>query len=161
MRAFIAIPVQASKAIKKALALLSSYGKPVEEQNLHITIKFLGEIDDVSYYANLLDSLSPIGPFSANIEGIAAFPNLNYIRVLYLKIPEPLQHQLAEHFKQINPSLPFHLTLARIKKKIPEKVLAELNAIDYGTIELSSVVLYKSVLSKQGPKYFKLKQAKL
>jgi 2'-5' RNA ligase len=55
----------------------------VEPQNIHLTLKFLGEMEDRKA-AEIADSLRKIKykPFMASISEFGAFPSESYVRVL-------------------------------------------------------------------------------
>jgi len=59
--------------------------KLVEPENVHITLKFLGDtnetqIDDIDRI--MKDAVREIKPFNIQLEGAGVFPNRNYIIVL-------------------------------------------------------------------------------
>ena len=92
MRAFIAIelPYQMREylsEIQEQLVLNDAKIKLVDKKNLHLTLKFLGEIDDKKI-EQINKSLSKIKftPQTISISEIGVFPSENYIKVIWAGI---------------------------------------------------------------------------
>lgn len=168
MRAFIAIEIPfdiRDKAVALQDELPSDGIKPVEKKNIHITLRFLGDIDERKA-AEIKDAISTIRfePFAANCLGVGVFPNEDYIRIVLMgvessgnleKIAEELNDKLAgigfakEKFAS-------HLTIARVKKKLDLKgFLSEHKNDFFGEFRISptDVKLKKSQLTPRGPIY--------
>jgi 2'-5' RNA ligase len=190
MRLFIAVDIPDELKpkiihIQKQLAQVADV-KLVEPENLHFTMKFLGEVDDenIQYLgeqssprsqgASILEDiekplnfeLSKHTQFSVNIKGIGVFPNQNFIRVVWLgadsqqlvELQKSIDKSLSEKFTPEKNPMP-HLTLARVRsfqKEIMEFVKSH-EVIDVGTMKVSCVKLKQSILSRQGPTYEDLK----
>jgi 2'-5' RNA ligase len=136
--------------------------KFVERENLHLCFSFLGEIDEtkLNEIGKKLDFLS--GKFKkieAEIDGLIAIPNQNYIRVLALKVIE--NESLKEVYKEVvreigGDSKPAHITLCRVKsvenKRELKKRIEEVKR-DYGKITIEEIQMIKSELRKTGPLY--------
>ena len=90
MRCFIGIdlPKSLKKDIKKFMKEIDKsntfYGKFVEIENIHISLKFLGDVEDTQL-ENLKKALSKIKfkPFICSIKGVGAFPSTHYVKVLW------------------------------------------------------------------------------
>jgi 2'-5' RNA ligase len=168
MRAFIAIEIPFD--IKdKAVALqddLPSEGiKPVERENLHITLRFLGDIDERKA-AEIKSAISAVKfePFAANCLSVGVFPSEDYIRVVWMgvessgnleKIAEELDEKLAG-LGFAKEKFAGHLTIARVKKKLDLKDFLSKHKNDFfGEFKISpaNVKLKKSQLTPQGPIY--------
>lgn len=89
IRSFVALhpPEAVSRELERLLTRLSPLAplKWVNRQQLHITLKFLGERSP-ELTAKALDALSKItfDPFEIKIDRVGAFPNMNAPRVLWL-----------------------------------------------------------------------------
>lgn len=168
MRCFIAIdlPNEIGEYISRVQSSLpKSDMKLVEKQNIHLTLIFLGEIDD--YHVNrckqILAQLK-FKKFHASLGSIGFFPSQNYIRTVWIAL-EPsetlkdiysqIQDKLKEEFKLDN-RFESHITLARVKfienKQQFVKKLLSLD-IEKKEFEVDSFALKKSTLTKQGPVY--------
>ncbi|MEJ5167263.1 MAG: RNA 2',3'-cyclic phosphodiesterase, partial [Thermoanaerobaculia bacterium] len=130
MRLFIGIP--ASELLKNQVDRVLKE-KPfkaswVRSENLHITLKFLGEVEEKnakSIIDNFEKVLKPLNKKVLPFEGASSFPNEKKPRVLFLKFfedPELLKYQRdveisfeREGFKKEEREFKVHLTLARFK----------------------------------------------
>lgn len=166
VRCFVAVDVDESlkDRIKALQKQLRGDVKLVEPENLHFTLKFLGEASDeiLAEVSNHLKTVaSGFGPFDARIHGTGVFPDINYIRVVWLGCSQllPLQQVveevLAPMFKKEKP-IP-HLTIARVRsakgmQDVKDFVDKNKDA-DIGTMCVNRIKLKKSTLSLQGPIY--------
>lgn len=144
--------------------------KRVEKENLHITLKFLGEIgeDEVERIKEELKKIS-FRKFEIKIKGLGVFPSISNPKVIWIggeseKI-QVLKREIDLHIKnsQINikkeDDRPFviHITIGRIKKegeKESEKIkrLVKENP-DFGHFYAEEFILFQSVLTPDGPIY--------
>jgi len=168
MRCFIAIdiPNEIKKKIEPLIKELNVNGiKPVEVDNLHITIKFLGEINEGKRkkVEKTLNHISFL-PFSISLAGIGAFPNENYIRVIWIGsysselvdlIKEIDEKMFRLGFKRERDYVP-HLTIARVKRR-PEidlkTFLTKYKSKEFGSFVVYNIKLKKSTLTSKGPIY--------
>lgn len=168
MRAFIAIEL--SEEIRKNLqpfqkALDFEGVKLVEPENLHITMFFLGEIDERTA-AKVVEAMGKITvpKFELNCSGVGVFPNPNFIRVAWAGCENEnltkIYEQLAPEMRKLRYKIePFrgHVTVARVKdpkaKEKVQKALAKFEGRDFGTCEIGKVILKKSTLTPRGPVY--------
>ena len=144
--------------------------------NLHLTLKFLGNIP-VSHLEFLKQMLAQatdsITQFDLQIGGIGSFPNSNRPRVLWVGIHAPallsnLQKAIEEGAKRLGyekEERPFspHLTLGRVRQGLDgkdlQKISNALSSIQLGKIGIArvdSVHIYKSDLNSEGSVYTKL-----
>jgi 2'-5' RNA ligase len=184
MRLFIAInlPVEVRAEIVAATSALRAEAPElswVSEQRLHLTLKFLGEVDE-----SRLDELSAAAATVAGhhrellmtLGGIGAFPNFRRARVVWMGIEQEARLELLHHDIELAcESLGFevegrafrpHLTLARVKHPLPEPRLRALSRLgkqtDFRTdFIVRSVDLMNSELSQSGPTYRTLVSAAL
>ncbi|MDH5483057.1 MAG: RNA 2',3'-cyclic phosphodiesterase [Candidatus Bathyarchaeota archaeon] len=180
IRSFIAFDMDGESVLKKITQmqnLLANSGadlKLVEPKNIHITIRFLGNIKPTTV-ENIFEEMKKVQfiPFNVKISGVGAFPKLNYPRVLWVGITEGA-YQLKSVFSQLEPhlrSLGFapdskgfspHLTIARVKsgrnKPALIKCLTENANCEFGTIRAECLRLKRSDLTPKGPIYSTLKE---
>ncbi len=177
VRAFIAIncPESVRENILRIQKRLENIGniKPVEPKNLHITLRFLGNVsnEELREISKKLDSISSFEKFQISLKGIGAFPNQNYIRVLWIgldndsrikEIHDKIEDELG--LKKDN-SFSSHLTIARIKsirdKEKIQRILHENSKTEFGDFQVEKIELMKSELTKKGPIYTSLKEINL
>lgn len=164
MRVFISIniPSEVKLEIEKVQGRLPKFiGKKTESENLHLTLKFLGEIEEnvvedirkrlrkVSF-ENFFVRFGEVGVFSPN-----------FLRVIWLKVfgAEMLQEKIDEALEGLfekEKRFMGHLTIGRIKrvgnKKEFLKSLSEIKA-NVGRFRVNGFELVKSELYDAGPEY--------
>ena len=163
------------ESIMSSLLSLGGDLKPVERENIHLTLKFLGNIS-ARKLEEIKSALAQVTfpPFSLEIKGAGAFPNLKRMIVIWVGVgegwsqvelifeqTEKLLHQLG-FSRETRPFSP-HITVARVKsgRKRDEiaAFLGHLAEESFGTFPVESVRLKQSVLSPSGPKYSTLFEA--
>ncbi len=179
MRSFVSIDVGALDTLVELEGEMEKTGaslKLVEPENIHITLKFLGEIgeDMVPEIEGVMrEAAEGVEPFTVTFEGMGAFPGMNYVRVVWVgvkdggemaKISERINKSLAPHgFKK--ESFKPHITLARVKSARGKENLVSLierNAgRNFGEMGVESIRLKKSELRKEGPVYTTVKEVRL
>ncbi len=180
IRCFVAldIPREAINNIKEIQRLIKKknlfIGKFTEPENLHLTLKFLGEINN-SKIKKVKDRLKKITfkDFEAQLEKAGAFSSRynSYVKVIWIKLIGKgifnLQKQIDENLKDLfRPEFRFmsHITLARVKKTFDKKILNEyLKKIKPKKIKfkVDKFFLKKSRLSPEGPIYKDIKKYNL
>ncbi len=169
MRSFIAIdlPENVKKEIQKIQAQLPDFlGKKIETGNLHLTLKFLGEIDEdkiktVKEKLKIINTAS----FDLEIDGAGVF-SPSYIRIVWLHIKgaEVLQKVVDSVLGDIfKPEERFmgHLTVARVKNiKNKKEFLENIKKIEIPTMKFKARCfrLMKSDLRPEGPVYSVLEE---
>ncbi len=169
IRAFIGIPLEDS--VKKRLAsILPDFGrvKLVEKENLHITLKYLGDIDEANLdnIKKCIDeAAAETEKISITINSIEAFPSVPRAKVMWAGI-DIGAYEIGLVFKNLEESLTgigfkkeerdftAHVTVARTKDWIDISFTQNMNFIIPGTA--GSLVLYKSKLTANGPVYEEL-----
>jgi RNA 2',3'-cyclic 3'-phosphodiesterase len=176
MRAFlgISVPDELKSRIEAIQDKFSDFDiKLVEKENLHFNLKFFGDIgdDDVEKLKRALEGVSKqFKPFEIDVSCIGAFPNINYVRVLWLGVRDGYKNlvELAEAIERSLESLGYgnkerfvpHLTLGRVrsgrnKEEMP-KLLKELEDVSVGKMEIHQINLFQSILGPNGPTYEEL-----
>lgn len=184
MRAFVAIEL--SDEIKDTLDRIQSHLKYagadvkwVAKDNIHLTLKFLGEISEekCGKVKAALDNIAKeAGAFEITLKDIGAFPNTDYPRVIWIGLDKgakesvELAGRIDEELSKMGfqkETRPFaaHLTISRVRsaknrEALKEKVLScQLSTV--GRQQILSVTLFQSTLTPKGPIYTKLHEAKL
>ncbi|MBI4949904.1 MAG: RNA 2',3'-cyclic phosphodiesterase [Deltaproteobacteria bacterium] len=146
----------------------------VKPASIHLTLKFLGEIDPAKAdaIATALEYASKgIGPFEVKVSGLGAFPNMMNPRVLWAGIGgnDALKRLSANIEDGLEPlgfereGRPFtpHLTLCRVKSSNDGRALgktaAEANISIDKSFTASAFHLIKSVLNPRGAEYTDIK----
>jgi len=178
IRCFIALdlPREVMKEIERLQEQIKKQklfvGKFVEVENLHLTLKFLGEIDEDTVdrvkerlkkveFKEFESSLGDVGVFSSKYS--------SYIRVIWVKLKgaDRLQKQidgvLDGLFEKENRFMS-HITLARVKKVSDRKGLIEyvkhLKSRPF-KFKVDKFFLKKSELKPEGPVYEDLESYEL
>lgn len=184
MRAFIAIEMPASvrAAIERVQAQLKQNGfkvRWVRVQNIHLTLKFLGDIKtaEIEKIAAALGAAAKaFPPILLQPKGIGVFPGISRARVIWVGLQGRmdllfgLHKSLAERLALIGFPIekrPFkgHLTLGRVKGKLePNRLTAALKRCrNFATepFEAERIILFKSDLKPTGAEYTQLTSAGL
>jgi 2'-5' RNA ligase len=180
MRTFVAIDF--SPQIRGKIGEIIEYFKTqtpdyalkwVEPQNLHMTIKFLGEVSEGHLRTIkdvLSDTLEGRSAFEIEVTGMGMYPSTQKPRVIWLGVEgsEPLKdiHQSLDQALQkasIPPDkrgLSPHLTIARVRRNVETlivqdigKTLSQFKIDSLGKCTIDRIVLYKSTLTPSGPIY--------
>jgi 2'-5' RNA ligase len=184
IRTFIAVEIDAS--IRKQLVALQGElrgvaegVKWVEAENLHVTLKFLGDVDETQLYAVCkLAQQSVAGHFAfpMHVCGVGAFPNAGRPRIIWAGI-----QQGADELRRIYQSLDDafghegypredraftpHLTLGRARQGTsPQQLagaLAKLKEWEAGKTLVREILVMSSQLSSSGPSYSVMGRARL
>jgi len=181
IRSFVSIDLEDEKILSQVESIMSSLSslggdlKPVERENIHLTLKFLGNVSS-SKVEEVKSALAQVTfpPFSLEIKGAGAFPSLRRMNVIWVGVGEGWS-QVELIFEQTekllhrlgfsNETRPFspHITVARVKsgRKRDEiaAFLSHLAEESFGTFPVENVRLKHSVLSPSGPKYSTLFEA--
>ncbi|MDD5115491.1 MAG: RNA 2',3'-cyclic phosphodiesterase [Candidatus Omnitrophica bacterium] len=178
MRAFIAVEIP--EEIKDGISGMPEKADEypginwVKPQNLHLTLKFLGEIssgqiEEVKKNIALIAKSFP--PFRVKLEKSGVFPHLREARIIWIgpqRTPEELKSlfaRLETEILQTNAlrqerSFHAHVTVGRIKKSVPAPVLQkiidgiekDLSALNC-EFDCKEITLFESTLNPQGPVY--------
>ena len=164
-RVFLAVnlPPETKKRIASELSALlpEKVVKAVEEQNLHITMYFLGHLDEqgVKKIIEWLSVVREREQFRVELKGIGHFRN----RVLWLGVGQgserlvSLGNKITEALEVKDEKFHPHVTLARnksLKAGEVDSIIAEMEKKGFcETVEAESLDVMESVLSPEGPAY--------
>lgn len=180
VRSFVAILL--SEEVRAAVAAEISRLKPlgphvswVSPANLHLTLKFLGELlpdvlDEVK--EGLAEAVRGAAPFGLRFYGLGAFPGVARPRVLWVGVDEErheaqaLQARVEEALarrgfaREERPYSP-HLTIGRVREPrglVPlQQALSRDAKSEFGRFEVRGVSLMRSDLSPGGARYMELR----
>lgn len=167
MRCFIAIDLPneiKNELVRIQKQLPEAKMKLVEKQNLHLTLKFFGELsnNEINKIKEQLKNIK-IRKFSVNLGKLGVFEP-NFIRVVWIsiegdgirKIQQEIDASLETIGIQKNKQFTSHLTLARIKfvkdKQMFINLLKEIK-LKQLEFEINNFALKKSTLTGKGPIY--------
>jgi len=180
IRSFIAFDIDSESVIKrlsevqKTLVNTGADLKIVQPQNIHVTMRFLGNISP-SMIDPIYEEMEkvPFASFEVELRGLGAFPTLRYARVVWAGIKKGAE-ELTDVFNQLEPRLRGlgfkpdskgfspHLTIARVKsgrnKAELIHTIQEFEDYQFGMIKASCLRLERSVLTPKGPIYSTLKE---
>jgi len=182
VRTFIAVEIddavrQAVAAVIRDLAQAEARVKWVAPENLHVTVKFLGDIDDedIPRACDILtEAVAGIDPFPVHVSGIGSFPpgrrprivwagareDGNGLKTIHARLDDRLQDiGVAPERRAFAP----HVTLGRVKSPRGADRLVDLIAAAadraFGTTTVEAVTLLESMLRPDGPIYTPLYRA--
>jgi len=147
----------------------------VKKENLHYTMRFLGEVDDnaaTKAAAAMREAAASRPRFAASLGGFGAFPSARRARVLWIgmldgaepmrQLASALEGSLERHgFEPGDERFEPHLTVGRVRA--PGDWTARL--LDVPTVEarfqVDRLLLVNSVLSPGGSRYERVEEAVL
>ena len=174
LRAFLAIDIDEDLKAKiykviKEFKQIDADIKYVDLENLHLTLKFFGDIDTEGI--DLLSSkisnvVNDFDSFKIKIKGCGAFPNTKRIKVIWLgleddEIVKKLHDELDKEFVKLgfdkDKKFSSHLTIGRMKsakgKNKVKSTIEEFSDVEIGEMSVDKIILKKSTLTPQGPIY--------
>lgn len=178
MRIFLAVPLEPGvqerlREYQEAWRKTISNVKWVEQENLHLTLKFLGEVREQNLEAIkkrvaavALDTPS----CTVRLKGWGAFPGARRARVLWVGL-EDTRNQLRTLAQRLDAALvslgfppeerPFtpHLTLGRLRQ--PAAIVFPTVPLEGPEVKCQEIVLYRSELLPRGPVYRALSSFRL
>ncbi len=176
MRLFVAVPVP--EYVQKALSMLlkEAFPFPVEAswskpEQLHITLKFLGQIDE-KRLEEIQESLAGVAQqasrFELHLSGLGVFPPQGKPKTLWAGIDQGIKplRELASQIAAILVPFGFpmeervytpHITLARLRNQSNMDIL-HVPLVKYkntfiGSLHVSSFLLLNSRLTSSGAEY--------
>ena len=188
IRAFIAIEMQ--DAVRASLSSLQGrlrphehpYVKWVDPKSIHLTLKFLGNIEQqqVSQIEEAISQASQgVSPFQLQLGGLGAFPSLGRPRVIWVAMTGEIERlvTLQQGIDQALVPLGFaiesrpftpHLTLGRLRERASPEERKRIGELVKATqseaaaaMEVTEIILMRSRLTPQGAIYSPLAKIEL
>ena len=179
-RSFIALeaPEALRRSLTERLRLWRAQRgvKWVEDQNLHLTLVFLGDVESdriPEVEALLEEHLAGCAPFRLEPRGVEIFP-AREPRLIWCSLSsaderlQRLHRELVSSLRRTGfapdaKPLKLHITLGRIRQALPPALEREIMAgeIDTAARDFHTLTLYRSVLRPEGPLYHELRRFRL
>ena len=146
----------------------------VEPENIHLTLKFLGNIHASAIEqitSSLFEAVRGFDPIPLTVRGVGSFPGIRRPRVVWLglggekNILSKLQIRVESEMEKLGyprERRPFkgHLTLGRVKSKVDpkrfSKALINHSNVESETFLADTIILFKSELKPDGAVYNRL-----
>jgi 2'-5' RNA ligase len=184
MRAFIAIKVAGEIRrriieIQNELKDINADIRWVKSENIHITLKFLGEVEDnriIEVCRIVEDAVKTTGTFELSVETSGVFPGQGLPVVIWIGVSEGMEflvklyHSLEESlyragFEKEKRNFSAHLTIGRISsarniKNLLQK-LETFKNVGLGRMAAEAVYILRSDLTPEGPVYSVIKKVEL
>lgn len=162
--------------------------KPVSVENLHVTVRFVGEVGDAavgSLCAAVSDAANSVASSVAELRGFGVFPDRRRPRIVWVGIADPhgvfsaLEAAVSERLAALGylrESRPYsaHLTVARMREgaltrnrvRDPGALSARLAAAErdppaFGAIPVECLTVFRSELGPRGSRYTALARCPL
>lgn len=183
IRAFIAVDLDdpVIEEICNAIELIKSRITEirwVKKENLHLTLKFLGNIAESqveSIVAALGQPLRLFSPCTINAKGLGVFPDFRRPKILWVGLSGDQLADLAAKVESALVPLGFvpenrvftpHLTIGRWREnsrpaKNLRQEIAGWNDFEFGACAVRQIVLFQSVLKPEGASYRELRTIQL
>jgi len=178
LRTFIALEIENSiknyiQQIQDKIRETNSVkGSWVSKENIHLTLKFLGDtqLQKVESIKKSLDTVfKDINKISCNLEEIGTFPSTRFPRVLWVGIDkgkkiiadyvDRLENSLLKlHFAKEKRGFQSHITICRVKQiSAPDLLASTIQEINktFTCVDfiIDKVILFESRLTPQGSIY--------
>lgn len=182
IRAFVAVDIERPEIIAKLEEIQREIQSSeadlrlVERENLHITMRFLGDISS-SMADRIVDMLKQIKfeAFTASLHGVGVFPKMAFPRVIWAGVNKGKEN-LVDIYRQLDAGLDQvgfrpehesytpHITLFRVRsgrhRESLVEVLLNLRETELGELDIKAIQLKRSILTPKGPIYSTLGEAR-
>ena len=185
LRTFVAVEISA--AIRaRANGIIDALGGSaadvtwVEPHNLHLTLKFLGDVHQreiVDVCRAVARGASQVAPFSLEVHGAGAFPNAARPRTVWLGAAEGAAQMVVLHdrveaaladlgYREEHRRFQTHLTIGRVRGAGPGitelgGLLQQQADVSVGSMDVQKLTVFSSTLTATGPIYEVLGTARL
>ena len=177
----IGLPPRLKEEVEKAIAPFKKLNLDiswVKTANLHLTMKFLGEVDEKKVEEVIMVLEKPFGEregFELDFKDFGVFPNSRKPRVVWIGVEKGkedlvgIQHSIEEGLSKLDFSKEArgfspHLTIGRVRSlKGIERLTEQIKTVNFRSyaMRVNEVVLMKSQLHPQGAIHTLLKRFKL
>ncbi len=184
IRTFLALDLDAPvrRAIADAAAGLPAGGAKVrwvEPQNLHLTMKFLGDVPDADV-VNICRAVEAVAggldPPAFDVAGLECNPDRGPVKMIWAGVRDP-SGKLAEAFGELEAALEVlgfdverrafrpHITVGRVRycpnPAALRQAAARLGDEEFGEQNAGEIVVYSSQLARDGPIYAAMAHCRL
>jgi len=174
VRLFIAVKIPFGPSLRELAEELKACPgrvKWVEEENFHVTLKFLGEVPEAlvdTVDRGIKEAVEGVPSSVVVLRGVGAFPNLRRPRVIWVgmdsaDVLRELQRRVESSLTKLGferEKKPFHphVTLGRVKRleggtNCFEEVSSRWEEEVLGKVTVDRVYLIESTLTPRGPLY--------
>lgn len=185
LRTFIAVEVGRAlrgqlAELQETLARSADAVKWVEEENLHVTLLFLGDVDDravIDVCRSAGRVCASVPSFQLRVEGVGAFPNAQRPRTIWAGVGTGAEELVALHgaletalidlgcYRREERRFTPHITLGRVTNEsvtdqLPEALAKQAGWVG-GECEVAKVLVMSSQLTPRGPIYSVMSTARL
>ncbi|MBS7620437.1 RNA 2',3'-cyclic phosphodiesterase [Candidatus Bathyarchaeota archaeon] len=181
VRCFVSIDIDNPDLLTRLIGIQRSLEdsgadlKTVETENIHITLMFLGDVEE-SRLGDLRNEITEISfkPFKIEFKGVGVFPSISKPRVIWAGISKGLEQLNLIYkdlearvsgmgFKLDDKGFSPHVTLARIRSgRNRDKLVTLLRELEndfLGEMIAKHIRLKKSLLTSKGPIYSTITQS--
>ena len=190
VRTFVAVEIsepvrRAAAKLIKTLSTTAADVKWVEPQNLHLTVKFLGDVilkETARICQAVQKAAAEVEPFELTIGGVGAFPNPERPRTIWIGghcedaadvdaadgmalLHEKIEQRLAKlGFRKDSRRFQAHLTIGRVRRGGPgladlARLVQENADLPLGKTVVREAVVFSSQMTREGPAYHPLGRA--
>lgn len=173
IRAFVAVEIPVFSEVDALIEALRNCRARLSvprASSLHVTLKFLGDIDQgkIGDISGVMRTVAAkFQPFEAQVIGVGAFPNFRNPRILWIgveddgslgRIAEDIDIGLASvGFPREQRGFRSHVTIARIKSKSnleqAMSLISGKESSSFGSFQVNEMKLKKSTLTPSGAIY--------
>ena len=181
LRTFVALPldnriVASLQDLHHQLTSLPVDVKWVKPQSIHVTIKFIGNVDEqrIDPVCEAIQrGVAGVRSWPVEVKKVGTFPGMRNPRVVWVGLDDPkgnikaVQHHIEDELAKIGfekerrPFTP-HLTVGRVRSSKGKKdlvcFLLDEREREFGEMEIDRVLLFKSDLKPTGAVYTVLKE---
>ncbi len=175
-RLFIAVEIEDRSVLSRIVEVrnqimrLGIDAKPVEDENIHLTLRFLGDVEEnlIPSIERAMEPLASIPPFRVRVRGVGVFPDLRSPRVVWIGVGEgseilrSMRGILDRGLRGLKiygdeHSFTPHITIVRVRGRANvdklSRFVEENMDLDLGFSSVTKVVLKRSTLTPRGPIY--------
>ena len=159
--------------LKEAAQQSGAEIKWIPPQNMHVTIRFLGQVTEPMVQA-IKDNIEPVtrgfAPFELTAANLGFFPDEENPKIVWIGVDDPgkelssLYSKVAKTieeagFKSDNTPFKSHITIGRVKNAPPNmasELVQQFKQLSFGVSKISDLICYQSDLKQTGADYHKI-----
>ncbi len=174
-RTFFAVDIHPDKKLLSDIqeikaSLRDEKIKWIQDNQWHLTLKFLGDTREETIGSLIHDvslGIRKLPCMNLHLFSLGLFKNLHNPRILWIGIkPDAMLSDVAKFINEITLQYGFeaenrefspHLTIGRIKEirhtSILNTTIGQFKDTSFGTVRISEIIFYESILKPDGPVY--------